>query len=122
MGIRTIAAVGGVPAATPNEDFIPIDYILHFTKQEVSKRVVITIIDDEEVEDDEDFDIELYDSATGIGYGAPGSRCTVTIIDDDKPGNLGFQDLMINLCEQPEGAKVKVTRKDGACGVNLAIY
>jgi len=53
----------------------------------------VPIVDDEEWEPDLDFAIELYDPNTEEEVRLVGddTRCTVTILDEDFPGTLGFE-------------------------------
>jgi hypothetical protein len=51
-----------------------------------STEIPIKIIDDDEVELDEDFYIELFDLETKRILPGSDTKCTVTIIDDDKAG------------------------------------
>jgi hypothetical protein len=50
----------------------------------------VKIIDDEDWEPDEDFFVELYDADSKVRIDGEDTKCTVTIIDDDKPGVLSF--------------------------------
>jgi len=48
------------------------------------------IVDDENWEPDEDFFVELYDAVSGERLKGDDTRTRVTIIDDDRPGVLAF--------------------------------
>ena len=50
------------------------------------------IIDDDGWEPDEDFYVELYDKTTGNRLIGEDTRTRVTILDDDKPGMLVFEE------------------------------
>ena len=50
------------------------------------------IIDDDGWEPDEDFYVELYDARTGNRLIGEDTRTRVTILDDDKPGTLVFEE------------------------------
>lgn len=50
------------------------------------------IIDDDGWEPDEDFYVELYDARTGNRLMGEDTRTRVTILDDDKPGTLVFEE------------------------------
>jgi hypothetical protein len=54
-------------------------------------KIKIGIMDDEDWEPDEDFYVELYDPGTGYKLKGKDTVCTVTIIDDDKPGTLSLE-------------------------------
>ena len=81
--------------ATAGDDFIAINEILTFAQGEAQKEVEIKIIDDHGWEPDEDFYVELYDPNTSKGRHGdklPGrdTEVRITILDDDKPGQLAF--------------------------------
>ncbi len=52
----------------------------------------VKIIDDDGWEPDEDFFLEIYDEATGQRLHGEDTRTRVTILDDDKPGMLVFEE------------------------------
>ena len=52
----------------------------------------VGIIDDEGWEPDEDFYVELYDKRTGQRLNGADAVTRVTILDDDKPGMLVFEE------------------------------
>jgi len=80
------------------------------TRQEVK----VTIIDDEEAEDDETFYVEL--SKPKGATLSKVSRCTVTIEDDDMPGVLDFEDPLIKCAETAGTLEVVVKRALGSKG------
>lgn len=52
----------------------------------------VKIIDDDGWEPDEDFFVELYEPTTGTRMIGEDTRTRVTILDDDKPGMLVFEE------------------------------
>lgn len=50
------------------------------------------IVDDDGWEPDEDFYVELYEKGTGQTLVGEDARTRVTILDDDKPGMLVFEE------------------------------
>lgn len=76
--------------AVKDEDYISIDEQVSFSVGEASKEVEIKIIDDHGWEPDEDFYVELYDTTTGVNLDRRDTSVRVTILDDDKPGQLAF--------------------------------
>jgi hypothetical protein len=54
--------------------------------------VQVRIIDDDGWEPDEDFFLEIYDGVTGGRLHGEDTRTRVTILDDDKPGMLVFEE------------------------------
>jgi len=74
--------------AIAGEDYFAIDEVLTFGKNQTFAKVTIKIIDDDGWEPDENFYVELYDIETRIKLEGADTETKVTIIDDDKPGNL----------------------------------
>ena len=64
-------------------------------KQEKEYKISIPIVDDEEWEPDLDFFVELYDAQTGEKLEGDDTVCKVTILDEDFPGTLGFENTEI---------------------------
>lgn len=61
-------------------------------KGEKEKTIKIGIMDDDDWEPDEDFFVQLYDPNGNGELQGQDCRTRVTIIDDDKPGQICFQD------------------------------
>lgn len=106
--------------ATPGKDFIHVQGKLEFASLEKSKKVSVRILDDNEWEQAEDFYIELYEPSCGgngtIALGANNST-TVTIIDDDDPGILTFEnDMVVHDADAEPFVKLKIMRKNGSKG------
>jgi len=59
----------------------------------------VPIVDDEEWEPDLDFAIELYDPNTEESDRLVGddTKCIVTILDEDFPGTLGFENTDVTV-------------------------
>ena len=86
VGVRTIDG-----EAKGNDDYIPIDQIVNFKSGQAEAEVKVKILDDDEWEPDEDFYVELYDDESKRLPGDD-TRTRVTILDDDKPGVLVFEE------------------------------
>lgn len=54
--------------------------------------MAVKILDDDAWEPDEDFYVELYDEGTKNRLVGEDTRTRVTILDDDKPGVLVFEE------------------------------
>jgi len=63
---------------------------IEFKQTDKFKYVSVKIKDDEEWEPDEDFYVQLYYSKDGKELEGKDTRTRVTIIDDDKPGQIVF--------------------------------
>ncbi len=111
VGVRTVEgdAKGG-------EDYVELDTILEFGKGQSELPVRVTINDDDEWEPDEDFYVELYDPNTKDRLTGDDTQCTVTIIDDDKPGTLSFESRSIKVIAATKLAQIRVVRQNGCDG------
>ncbi len=111
VGVRTVEgdAKGG-------EDYVDLDQILQFKSGQTELSVRVTINDDDEWEPDEDFYVELYDPNTKDKIKGDDTLCTVTIIDDDKPGTLSFENRSIKVVAQSKIAQIRVVRQNGCDG------
>ena len=86
VGVRTVDG-----EAKKDEDYIPIDQVVNFKSGQAEAEVKVKILDDDEWEPDEDFYVELYDDESKKLPGDD-TRTRVTILDDDKPGVLVFEE------------------------------
>jgi solute carrier family 8 (sodium/calcium exchanger) len=110
--------------AKQGEDYVYQKGMLEFAAGESSKEIEVKIVDDTKFEEDEDFyvvlsspqcekPLELSDTA----------KCTVTIIDDDEPGELQFALDKYVVVEGPEvEAVLTIERKNGSSGVVTCEY
>ena len=89
-GVVHVRTVDG--DANADQDYKPIDEPLTFKNGQAEGEVKVEIIDDEGWEPDEDFFVELYDKSTGNRLFGEDTRTRVTILDDDKPGMLVFEE------------------------------
>jgi len=89
FGVRTVENT-----AMETKDYVKLDreFIMHKGRDEYSCRIVI--INDDAYEPDKDFFVELYDINDENRTKLPGSdtRTRVTIIDDEQPGYIGFEE------------------------------
>lgn len=117
IGIRTLDGT-----ATAPDDYHSIDETLVFEKEEDEKTIKVEIVDDNEWEPDEDFLIELYDVNTSKRLKGKDTETRVTIIDDDKPGQIGFHSSKLTCRGKNKNFKVKVIRKHGCDGIVKVKY
>lgn len=110
--------------AKAGDDYEKVDEILEFTGQEKDglKYITVTINDDDNWEPDEDFWVQLYEPVDGPIENAPllkggDTKTIVTIIDDDKPGSIAFEDSKpIKAVASSGKAEIKIVRKNGSDG------
>jgi hypothetical protein len=113
FGVRTVE-----DTAKAVEDYIPIDEVFEMSVEETTKIVDVKIVNDQGWEPDEDFFIEIYDAEDPQKRKKWGdnTRCKVTILDDDKPGIIGFASREIVSRRKDRVAQVEIVRTDGADG------
>jgi hypothetical protein len=103
--------------ATAGEDFEAVDMTLKFKDGENQGFVEVKIFDDDSWEPDEDFLVQLYDAKTGQELNGKDTKTKVTIIDDDKPGQISFkEDKIIKALASERHVEVMLLRKNGSDG------
>jgi len=118
VAIRTIDA-----EAIAGDDYESVDKILDFAVGQKEEYIEVKINDDNTWEPDEDFFVQLYDANSNIELGGKDTRTRVTIIDDDKPGQICFADSKnIKVLGNEEECVVKIQRKNGADGTVTVEY
>ncbi len=89
-GVVHVRTVDG--DAKAGDDYTAIDEKISFKSGQAEGEVAVLIIDDDGWEPDEDFYVELYDARTSNRLLGEDTRTRVTILDDDKPGTLVFEE------------------------------
>lgn len=103
--------------AKAGEDYAPYDEVIYFAKGEYSKYVEIGIHDDDDWEPDEDFFVQLYDANTKSELSGQDTKTRVTIIDDDKPGQICFAEPKgVKVAPTEDFAEIEIIRKNGSDG------
>ena len=101
-------------SAKDGEDYTAVRGTLSFQPQETVKRIKVPIIDDNQYEPDESFKLKLTNaSEQGVIIV---SECEITIIDDDDPGQVGFERRAIEVNEIDENCPINIVRKNGSDG------
>ena len=78
--------------AKAGDDYEKVDVTLEFKDGEPHQFINVIINDDDNWEPDEDFFAQLYDPNSGAELQGQDTRTRVTIIDDDKPGQICFKE------------------------------
>ena len=103
--------------AKAGDDYEEVKETLEFKAGERTKFITVKIRDDDNWEPDEDFYVQLYDPATMEELQGQDCRTRVTIIDDDKPGQIAFEESKVIKADASDGmAYVVVIRKNGSDG------
>jgi len=76
--------------AQAGDDYDAVDEIVEFKSGETQKYIEVGIHDDESWEPDEDFFVVLYDVESNKELKGKDCKTRITIIDDDKPGQICF--------------------------------
>jgi len=102
--------------ATAGEDFEAVAGTLNFADGEDEKQISVKIKDDDEVENDETFIVKL--SEPSFGVIGPFGETTVTIIDDDEPGEIGIKDkdASVVALEKAGTLNILISRFNGSAG------
>lgn len=109
-------------SAKAGEDYVQIEDEVTFLPNEIDKEIAISIVDDVAYEEDEEFFVDLScpwctdGSVAELGEIA---TAEITIIDDDEPGVLSFEQEVLHVNEgaQDKEINVEVVRKHGSTGV-----
>ena len=113
IGVRTIDGTATATVDDTQGDYEPIDQVVKMSPGVNQFSIPIRINEDEEVEPDEDFFIEIYDLKTNFRLPGADTKATVTILDDDKPGIFGFELRATKVRSKDEKIRLRVIRKDG---------
>mmetsp|Transcript_25877 Transcript_25877/g.65519 ORF Transcript_25877/g.65519 Transcript_25877/m.65519 type:complete len:804 (-) Transcript_25877:2083-4494(-) len=100
--------------ATAGQDYVAASGTVRFDPGERTKTVAISIIDDNEYEPDETFEVQLKECNGCM----PGKHpvTVVTIIDDDEPGVLSFTKRQFEVKESDGHAELMLSRSGGSAG------
>jgi len=86
-------------------------------KNELELVVKIGILNDDEWEPDMDFAVEIYDPETKKRLPGDDTKTTITILDEDFPGTLGFAITDVRVTKQQERVDITVMRMNGSDGI-----
>jgi len=109
--------------AKAGEDFEKVDTIVTFNQGEKQKFVEVIIKDDDDWEPDEDFHMQLYHATTDEELVGQDTKTRITIIDDDKPGQIYFQETKaVQAIATEKECEVIIERRNGSDGVVTVDY
>ena len=114
VGIRTVdgSAKGG-------DDYLPIYEVIKVSYLEY--KLEVHIVDDDEIEPEEDFFIELFDPKTKKRLIGEDSLAKVTIVDEAKAPVIGFKDTQFKVHPRELYVSLKVLRT-GDCKEKASIF
>lgn len=106
--------------AIKNLDYVPIQHKVRFRMNEMEKRIAIAIIDNNVKNEDKVFLVKLCipENTAERHDVAKGRICmmTVTIVDDDEPGMITFQERLQSVHVFAPEAVIPVIRENGSDG------
>lgn len=109
--------------AKAGEDYQELVQTIEFKDNEAFQVVEVFINDDENWEPDEDFWVQLFDVEREVELRGQDTKTRVTIIDDDKPGQIQFDESkMVKAIASEKKVNVVVTRKNGSDGTVTVEY
>jgi solute carrier family 8 (sodium/calcium exchanger) len=113
FGVRTVKGT-----ATESKDYYDYDQKHSMKARDTELKVEIKIIDNNEWEPDMDFYIEIYDIEKEDQPRLSGedTRTTVTILDEDFPGTLGFKVTNIRVQKEQDKVEIVLVRTNGSDG------
>ena len=85
-------------------------------KADKEHAIRIKIVDDNIWEPDKDFFVEICENEEGQVMQGDDTRCCITILDEDQPGVIGFQEKTIQVRKKDKFVYIKVARTEGADG------
>jgi len=104
--------------ATAGEDYVKLSEEFVMERGQQEKKITIHVIDDNQWEPDETFFVKLSLPEGQESHAKVGSKTValVTIINDDEPGYIGFEETIYLVKESVGKAEIKVLRINGADG------
>lgn len=111
VGCRTLDDTASAPA-----DYGQKDEQIEFKDGDESAEFFVSIVNDDSFEPDEDFLIELYDPATKKKLEGRDTQVKITILDDDKPGKIVFENARVRQAVNMNLCTVTVKRVEGSDG------
>jgi solute carrier family 8 (sodium/calcium exchanger) len=110
-------------ATVEDKDYDPFDHTITFNAGVTEQAIEVTINDDDNPEEDEEFFIDLMDTAANekkedfTSVIGDVNMCTIEIIDDDKPGTLSFEFTEYVSAESKGEIRGNVLRRNGGSGI-----
>lgn len=111
IGVRTVDGT-----AKSKKDYESIMETITFSGTEDFIIVKVPVIDDSDWNPDLDFYVELFNIETEERLSGVDTRCQVTILDEDFPGVIGFQDTEVRVGVSAKEVTIIIERFDGSAG------
>ena len=98
------------------EDYVEKNELMMMQADEWERQIKIEIKDDTNWEPDEVFTVQLLEEVTNKRLDGDDTKCEVMIIDEDKPGNLGFPKTNKKVRRKDKDVYIKIHRQNGSDG------
>lgn len=102
-------------SATQPKKYERVEEIVKMTKTQNEHIVKVNIVDDDDYNEDQDFYVEICNEE---GQKLEGDDCStrITIKDEDKPGEIGFDKKKYTVRKMDKYAYIQLVRRDGSTG------
>ena len=106
-------------SAIQGTDYTTVVQRLNFADRQTVQTITVPITDDNLAQGNLDFDVELRDAQGGAGLAVP-AAATVTIVDDESPGQIQFTSITYTATETDGNAVITLERLVGQTGAVTA--
>lgn len=113
FGVRTVDGTAKAGVDDALGDYYPFDGAKVMEPGQKELTLQVKIVNDDNLEPDEDFYIEIYNLETGERYKGEDTRTTITILDEDRPGIFSFEKITARVRSKDEKIRLRVLRLDG---------
>lgn len=109
-----VATVEGT--AKEGKEFKRYKDVHNFASNQDEMFIEVPIIDNQNYQPDMEFTVEIQDTVSGKKVEGDDAVCAITILDDDDPGKLSFEETDIKCVKKAGNVEVKILRTDGTDG------
>ena len=105
IGVRTVPDTAIHP-----KDYTHIDEIITIKKRDNEYKIKVPIVDDDELEPDLDFKVELYNTNNNERLPGDDTTTVVTILDEDFPGTIQFKETNVTTGRNKDTVEIVIER------------
>lgn len=109
--VRTVDGTAKAP-----QDYDAKNELITMKAHEGTRDIQIAIVDDDQWEPDKDFKVQLREELSSELLEGADTECVVTILDEDRPGNIGFKERVVEVRRKDQFAYIELERIDGSDG------
>lgn len=111
IGVKTVDGT-----AKAGKDYREVFTKVEFKQNQDTAIVKVPVIDDEDWNPDLDFHVQLVNPDDESRLPGADTQCKVTILDEDFPGVIGFEETEIRIGKTQKEVEIKIERVDGSAG------